>query len=111
MMEHRMRSVGKEKPPSVRRTSTRSGGDRHPRDSRAGNRAPTASTSFGPDGGSWSTGLSTGSMDESRYTSKGADRPIQSRGMADRVTCELCGVSVPPHAHYIVRIDVFADPS
>jgi len=31
--------------------------------------------------------------------------------MADRVFCDLCGGSVPPHAHYIVRIDVFADPS
>ena len=30
--------------------------------------------------------------------------------MPDRVICELCGCTVPPHAHYIVRIDVFADP-
>src|SRR5438128_12491254 len=31
--------------------------------------------------------------------------------MPARVTCELCGVAVPPQGHYIVRIDVFADPS
>ena len=27
------------------------------------------------------------------------------------VRCELCGRPIAPHAHYIVRIDVFADPS
>ena len=31
--------------------------------------------------------------------------------MPDRVICDLCGDTVPPHAHYVVRIDVFADPS
>ena len=31
--------------------------------------------------------------------------------MAERVICDLCGDTVPPHAHYVVRIDVFADPS
>ena len=31
--------------------------------------------------------------------------------MAERVICDLCGRAVPPHAHYVVRIDVFADPS
>jgi hypothetical protein len=31
--------------------------------------------------------------------------------MAERVQCELCGTSVPPHAHFVVRVDVFADPS
>jgi hypothetical protein len=31
--------------------------------------------------------------------------------MAQRVQCELCGVPVEPHGHYVVRIDVFADPS
>ena len=31
--------------------------------------------------------------------------------MADRHTCDICGTSIAPHAHYIVRIDVFADPS
>ena len=25
--------------------------------------------------------------------------------------CELCGAVVAPHAHYVVRIDVYADPS
>jgi hypothetical protein len=25
--------------------------------------------------------------------------------------CDLCGRRIPPHAHYIVRIDVFADPA
>jgi hypothetical protein len=27
-----------------------------------------------------------------------------------RVICDLCHRPVPPHAHYVVRIDVFADP-
>lgn len=27
-----------------------------------------------------------------------------------RVLCDLCDRPVPPHAHYVVRIDVFADP-
>src|SRR5688572_18837334 len=27
-----------------------------------------------------------------------------------RVLCDLCNRPVPPHGHYIVRIDVFADP-
>ena len=31
--------------------------------------------------------------------------------MSDRVVCDVCGASAPPHGHYIVRIDVFADPS
>jgi hypothetical protein len=31
--------------------------------------------------------------------------------MSDPVFCDLCGAAVPPNAHYIVRIDVFADPS
>lgn len=31
-------------------------------------------------------------------------------GMATS-TCALCGQPTAPHAHYIVRIDVFADPS
>jgi hypothetical protein len=29
----------------------------------------------------------------------------------ERVLCDICGVRVEPHAHYCVRIDVFADPS
>jgi len=31
-------------------------------------------------------------------------------GMAGESNCELCGKAIPPHAHYVVRIDVFADP-
>jgi len=31
--------------------------------------------------------------------------------MAGPVICDLCGRRIPPHAHYVVRIDVFADPS
>jgi hypothetical protein len=31
--------------------------------------------------------------------------------MSDGVECALCGKPIPPNAHYIVRIDVFADPS
>jgi hypothetical protein len=30
--------------------------------------------------------------------------------MTLRVLCDLCDRPVPPHAHYVVRIDVFADP-
>jgi hypothetical protein len=25
--------------------------------------------------------------------------------------CDLCGRAIPPHCHYIVKIEVFADPS
>jgi hypothetical protein len=31
--------------------------------------------------------------------------------MSDRTVCELCGRAMPVHASYVVRIDVFADPS
>src|SRR3982751_5221483 len=31
--------------------------------------------------------------------------------MAQRVRCDWCNTLTPPHAHYVVRIDVFADPS
>ncbi len=31
--------------------------------------------------------------------------------MPHRVTCDLCGAVLPGSGHYIVRIDVFADPS
>lgn len=27
-----------------------------------------------------------------------------------RVICDLCNRPLPPHGHYIVRIDVYADP-
>ena len=30
--------------------------------------------------------------------------------MAGESICELCGKTIAPHAHYVVRIDVFADP-
>src|SRR3954453_16604722 len=30
--------------------------------------------------------------------------------MQPRVNCDLCSRPVPPHGHYVVRIDVFADP-
>ena len=32
-------------------------------------------------------------------------------GMGGESNCELCGRVIPPHQHYVVRIDVFADPS
>lgn len=31
--------------------------------------------------------------------------------MPQNVVCDMCGRPLPPHAHYVVRIDVFADPS
>jgi len=31
-------------------------------------------------------------------------------GMAGESICELCGKTIAPHAHYVVQIDVFADP-
>ena len=31
--------------------------------------------------------------------------------MPKRVHCDICNAVVAPHAHYIVRMDVFADPS
>lgn len=31
--------------------------------------------------------------------------------MPPRATCDVCATVIEPHAHYIVRIDVFADPS
>jgi hypothetical protein len=30
--------------------------------------------------------------------------------MATRILCDLCDRVIPPHGHYIVRMDVFADP-
>jgi hypothetical protein len=29
----------------------------------------------------------------------------------DRVVCDICGLSVPPHEYFVVRMDVFADPT
>jgi hypothetical protein len=31
--------------------------------------------------------------------------------MSDGVVCDVCGIVVAPHEHFIVRIDIFADPS
>ena len=31
-------------------------------------------------------------------------------GMGAESNCELCGRTIPPHQHYVVRIDVLADP-
>ena len=31
--------------------------------------------------------------------------------MAEPTACDVCGTPTPPHAHYVVRIDVYADPS
>ena len=36
---------------------------------------------------------------------------VTIQSMSERVICDLCGESVPPHAHYVVRIDIFADPT
>jgi hypothetical protein len=31
--------------------------------------------------------------------------------MADRIICDLCGIATPTGASYVVKIDVYADPS
>jgi hypothetical protein len=31
--------------------------------------------------------------------------------MSDRVTCNLCDRSLPRHMSYVVRMDIFADPT
>jgi hypothetical protein len=31
--------------------------------------------------------------------------------MLERATCDICGAVAPPGSHYIVRMDVYADPS
>src|SRR6266567_3596328 len=31
--------------------------------------------------------------------------------MSERVVCDLCGVVVAPHAHYVVKVEVYADPA
>src|SRR5215510_11631605 len=38
------------------------------------------------------------------------DQVAYNAAMLHRVTCDACGRVVPKHAHYVVRIDVFADP-
>jgi hypothetical protein len=31
--------------------------------------------------------------------------------MPDAILCDLCARAIPAHCHYIVRIEIFADPS
>jgi hypothetical protein len=31
--------------------------------------------------------------------------------MDQRVICDMCGRVVPPHGHYVVKMEVFADPA
>lgn len=31
--------------------------------------------------------------------------------MSQVILCDLCGKRVPPHTHYVVKIDIYADPS
>ena len=31
--------------------------------------------------------------------------------MPESVACDICGRPIPPHAHYVVKIEVFADPA
>src|SRR5205814_2400549 len=40
----------------------------------------------------------------------GVTSPLQSQVMPERIVCDVCGAVPPPHAHYVVRIDIFADP-
>jgi hypothetical protein len=28
-----------------------------------------------------------------------------------RFICDRCGMTIPPHAHYVVKMEVYADPS
>ena len=43
--------------------------------------------------------------------SSGMPESIVTETGADNVACELCAAKLPVHASYVVRIDVFADPS
>lgn len=45
------------------------------------------------------------------YRQESAQDQVRMISMNGPVLCDLCGQAVPPHAHYVVRIDVFADPS
>lgn len=36
---------------------------------------------------------------------------IESNAMSERVVCDMCGRRVEPHGHYVVRVEVFADPT
>src|SRR5256885_15781256 len=60
---------------------------------------PTASTSSEPNDGSCPHYRQDSRLDQVAYNSD-----------MQRVTCDACGRVVPAHAHYVVRIDVFADP-
>jgi hypothetical protein len=31
--------------------------------------------------------------------------------MTGRYICDRCGDTIPPHAHYVVKVEVYADPS
>jgi len=31
--------------------------------------------------------------------------------MAGRFICDRCGMTIPLHAHYVVKVEVYADPS
>jgi len=31
--------------------------------------------------------------------------------MTGRFICDRCGDSIPPHAHYVVKMEVYADPT
>src|SRR5437016_1807963 len=61
---------------------------------------PNASPSVEPNDGSYS---------HYRHDSR-INQVAYNAAMAERVTCDVCGRVVPQHAHYVVRIDVFADP-
>src|SRR5438552_3450534 len=61
---------------------------------------PTASTSSEPNDGSCPH-----YRQDLRFNQVAYNSPMQ------RVTCDACGRVVPAHAHYVVRIDVFADPA
>jgi hypothetical protein len=28
-----------------------------------------------------------------------------------RLICDRCGMTIPPHAHYVVKIEIYADPT
>jgi hypothetical protein len=39
------------------------------------------------------------------------EESISTQSENGNVACDLCGVRLPVHASYVVRIDVFADPT
>ena len=32
-------------------------------------------------------------------------------GLMARFICDRCGMTIPPHAHYVVKLEVYADPT